>query len=133
MTTEQEQEVVEEPNALEASLWRILVDPLEPETKTKNGIEYAKGTIEEQTYLQYIGKVVSMGPLCFTKAHHFADLDGKMHRACEVGDWIVYGKNTGVQVYVKEGDYGIRRLRVINDDQVLCKVDDVDRLQIPLN
>ncbi len=119
-------------NALHATLWRILIDPLEVKSHTDSGFELPQATIDAQAYLQYVGKVVSMGPLCFTKSHHFADSDGKLNRPCEVGDWIVYGRHTGVEVYEKVGERGLRRLRVINDDQILCKVDDLDRMQIPL-
>lgn len=124
------------PLALQATLWRILIDPVEVKTHTTTplGVKIAltQETIDAQSYLQYIGEVVSIGPLCFTKAAHFADLDGNLNRPCEVGDMVIYGRHTGVEVYQTNKDGQIQRLRVINDDQILAKVDDLDRMQIPL-
>ena len=67
-----------------ASLWRIVVDPIEPETESESGFKYPQETIDAQNYLRYYGKVVSMGPLCFT-GDRFKDAEGNPVRACEVG------------------------------------------------
>lgn len=113
-----------------ASLWRILVDPIEIKTHTDGGFELPRQTIEAQEYLRYVGRVVDIGPLCFMKPD-FVGPDGAYVRPCEVGDWIVYGRHAGLEIFVQDGE-NIRRLRVINDDQVMTRVNDIDRVKIPL-
>ena len=124
MKTEELQKIVS------ASLYRIIVDPIEIEEYTEVGIKYAKETIEAQQYLRYYGQVISMGPLAYSD-DRFVDAEGFRHRGCEVGDWIVYGQHTGVDICVREGE-NVRRMRAINDDQVIAVIHDISQVKIPL-
>lgn len=113
-----------------AALWRIIVDPIEPETESEGGVKYTTETIESQKYLRYYGRVVDIGPLAFT-GERFRDSNGNQIRACEVGDWIVYGQHTGIDICIREGK-DVRRMRAINDDHVLAVIHDIEQVKIPL-
>ena len=122
------------PAPLRASLWRILIDPIEIKTHYEGGkIELPDSVVEAQQYLRYIGQVIDIGPLAFT-ADQFRDSHGTLIRPCEVGDWVVYGRNTGSEIYCQaEGQPDkVRNLRLINDDQVLAVATDIDKIKIPL-
>lgn len=119
---------------LRASLWRLLIDPVEIKTHYEGGqIELPNSVIEQQEYLRYIGQVVDIGPLAFT-TDQFRDQNGNLVQPCSVGDWIVYGRNTGAEVFCQvDGEPGmVRNLRLINDDQVLGLATDLDMIKIPL-
>ena len=113
-----------------ASLYRIIVDPIEVDEQSKGGLMYASETKENQKYLRYYGQVISMGPLVFSQ-DKFLDADGVRHRGCEVGDWIAYGQHTGIDICILEGE-DVLRLRTINDDQVLAVIHDISQVKIPL-
>jgi hypothetical protein len=122
------------PAPLRASLWRLLIDPVEIKTHYEGGqIELPDSVIEAQQYLRYIGQVIDIGPLAFT-ADQFRDHNGTLVQPCSVGDWIVYGRNTGADVFCQvDGDPGkVRSLRLINDDQVLGLAIDIEQIKIPL-
>lgn len=113
-----------------AAEYRIIVDPIEPETESEGGLKYTQETIDAQQYLRYYGQVVDIGPLCFSQ-EKFKLPDGTRIRGCEIGDWIVYGQHTGVDICVREGK-NVRRMRAINDDNVLAVIHDLDQIKIPL-
>ncbi|MCG7931964.1 MAG: co-chaperone GroES family protein [Candidatus Thiodiazotropha lotti] len=115
---------------VEASLWRILVDPIPVETE-RGGIALPKETQELQAYRRFVAQVVDIGPLAFT-GDRFKDEDGISHPACKVGDWIVMGRNNGIDITLTEGDEDVRTLKLINDDQVLGRVKDITRIYNPL-
>ncbi len=113
-----------------ASLYRIIIDPIEPETESEGGLKYTNETIQAQEYLRYYGQVVSIGPLAFSD-EKFVDVNGNRIRACEVGDWIVYGRHAGHDICVREGR-DVRRMRAINDDEVIAVIHDIEQVKIPL-
>jgi co-chaperonin GroES (HSP10) len=130
--TKTSREPVNVDGIISAGLWRILVDPVEVKTQSDQGIEFTKQLIEQQEYLRYVGQVVSIGPLAF-KDDRYKMQDGSyMPMPVKVGDWIVYGKHAGHEVFMQHGRNMVRRLRIINDDQFLCFVDDIDAMTIPL-
>ena len=118
---------------VKATLWRILIDPIEIQRYHEGGkIELPDSQIQAQEYLRYIGKVVDIGPLAFL-ADNFRDANGNLHRACEVGDWVIYGRHTGADIFVQGNEPGtIRSLRLVNDDQIMGIATDIDRVKIPL-
>lgn len=115
---------------VKASLWRILVDPIPIETE-RGGIALAPETMELQAYRRFVAQVVDIGPLAFA-GDRFRDDKGNVHPACEIGDWIVMGRNSGADITITEGENEVRTLKLINDDQVLGVVKDVSRMYTPL-
>ena len=117
---------------VKAVLWRIIVDPIEIKTKTDSGFDLPQSTIEAQEYLRYVGKVLDIGPLAFQQPQFF-DNKGDHHPPCKVGDWVIYGRHTGSEIFIKgTGTNYVQRLKTINDDQILSLVKDIDQVRIPL-
>ncbi len=111
--------------------WRILVDPVEIKRETESGIALPEESIRAQEHLRYIGTVVDVGLLAY-KHDKF-----KHHPAaaaipwCKVGDCVAFGKYAGQDVIVNEGD-GIRRLKIISDDEIIAVVTDPAAIVTPL-
>lgn len=113
---------------LRAVGWRMLVDPIGVKEESESGIKYPKEVIQAQEYLRYVGKVIDMGPLCF-KDSRFAGLD---EPPCKVGDWVVFARNSGSDVYINEGPHKVCQLKLINDDMIWGVAEDPKLFNIPL-
>ncbi len=70
---------------------RILVKPLEPETKTASGIFLPETSKEKPMQ----GKVVAIGP------GKLLDNGSRMQPSVRKGDTVVFGKYTGTEVEIK--------------------------------
>lgn len=96
--------------------WRILIEPIKVEERTRGGIVLPEQAQKAKEHLNYIGKVVAMGPLCY-RDPKFGD-GGPW---CKVGDWVAYGQYAGQTVLVRNraGD-GFVPMRLCNDDEILA-------------
>lgn len=110
-------------DAPQPQLWRILVRPKTPKRRSAGGIMLASQAQDAEAHLQYVGRVVAMGPLAGKSDRYAAD--GQSTYDVQVGDWIAYGRYAG-QRLVHRG----LRLLVINDDEVLCKVPAPEQLKV---
>lgn len=100
--------------------WRILVEPIKIEERSSGGIVLPESAVEAKEHLRYIGRVVSMGPLCYKHAKF--EGGGPW---CEVGDYIAYGAYAGQEVKVhNRSKTKYVALRLINDDEVLAVIND---------
>ena len=86
--------------------WRVLVQPIEIEEKTKGGIIVATGEAADRERLaNTTGTVIAIG----------ADCNGW----CKPGDRIVFGKYSGLMYVGKDG----KKYRIINDEDVVATLD----------
>lgn len=109
--------------------WRILVEPVEIKRETAGGILLAEEAVKAQEYLRYFGKVVEMGHLSFSedKFKHHPNAPAKPW--CSVGQFVAFGKYAGQEIIVNvDGEQ--KRLRLLNDDEVMAVVDDPTALVI---
>ena len=70
---------------------RILVKPIEPETKTASGLFLPESAKEKPMQ----GKVVALGP------GKLLDNGERVRPSVKVGDTVVYGKYSGTEVEIK--------------------------------
>ncbi len=101
----------------EAVGWRVLIEPIEVEEKTKGGLFLPEEAKKAKEYLRYIGRVVTMGPLCYKHAK----FEGG-EPWCQVGDWVAYGQYAGQEVVVRTEDGSRVKLKIVNDDEILSKI-----------
>ena len=78
--------------------WRLLVDPLKPKSVSDGGIILAEETQIAQVHLNYVGRVISLGPLCY-RHPKFGDTYAPW---CKAGDFIAYGQYAGQTITVKD-------------------------------
>jgi co-chaperonin GroES (HSP10) len=99
--------------------WRLLIQPVDPITETEGGLALAEETIRAQEYLRNHGVVLAVGPLAYSDTAKFGN------RAwCRTGDKVVFGRGAGVEVLLKNG----KSLRLMNDDEILGRVEDESQL-----
>lgn len=71
--------------------WKVLVMPLRPVTKVGSIImPYTRQEADE--YLNYVGRVVALGPLCY-KHSKYADMGMRSVDQPKRGDWVIYPVN----------------------------------------
>jgi len=97
--------------------WRILIEPIQIDDTTEGGIALPTSVIEAKEYLRYVGRVVAMGPLCYRHAKFVGGVDW-----CAVGDWVAYGQYAGQTINIRNKDGGLTELKLLNDDEVMCKL-----------
>lgn len=98
-------------------LWRVLICPVRPKQKTASGLVIAQSAQDAQKVLNYVGKVVALGPLAY------ADERFKGVTPPKIGDWVAYGRYAGMPMTYKGC-----RLLLVNDDEILCDVPDPEGL-----
>ena len=104
--------------------WRILVRPVKIEERTAGGIHLPDSVKQAKEHLRYIGQVVSMGTLCY---QHAKFEGGKPW--CQVGDYIAFGQYAGQEILANTAE-GVEKLRLINDDEVLCTLDSLEAVTV---
>lgn len=102
--------------------WRILIEPIKIEATTASGIALPQESVQAKEHLRYIGKVVSMGDLCYQHAK-FMGADKAALKWCKVGDFVAYGAYAGQEIQVRNRTRdGLVTLKLINDDEILAVV-----------
>jgi co-chaperonin GroES (HSP10) len=99
--------------------WRMLVMPVKPRKISKGGIVIPEEAQTNATYLNYVGKVIAMGPLAY-KSDRFAGVDPP-----KPGDFVIYGRYAGQPL-----DHRGTKLLIVNDDEILARVTDPESLKI---
>lgn len=112
-----------------AAGWRILVEPVEIKRTTAGGIELPPEAIRAQEFLRYFGKVVDVGTLAYHDEKFKEHANREPQAWCKVGDHIAFGRHAGQEIGVKVGGE-LKKLRLLNDDDVLAVIDDPAALQV---
>jgi co-chaperonin GroES (HSP10) len=104
--------------------WRVLIEPVKVEEKTKGGIVLAHDTVKAKEHLRYLGRVVAMGSLCYS--------DERFHgeRWCDVGDYVAYGQYAGQEVVIRDTEAAPVKLRLVNDDEILARIPEPEAVLI---
>jgi len=111
--------------------WRMLIEPIRVEERTKGGLYLPDQAKQAKEYLRYIGYVRAQGELCY-RHHKFADPATGLLGApwCAVGQWIVFNQHEGQEVQVRGPNGKPIKLRLINDDAVLAVAPNPEALLI---
>lgn len=98
--------------------WRIMIEDHRPADETDGGIILPDESKSHAAYLNYVGKVIELGPECYK---HPKFQGGEPW--CKEGDYIVFGRYAGQRIKFKGADTGYR---FVNDDEVLAVISDPD-------
>lgn len=93
--------------------WKVLVMPMRPATISKGGILIPQVRQDTDQYLNYIGRVVALGPLAY-KHPKWAGMGLQPGDAPKRGDWVIYP----IYQYARI-DFRGRKLILLNDDSFL--------------
>ena len=87
--------------------------PYKGTDKTKGGLYLTDKAVEEQQLTTNVGLILSMGEDAYADKNKFPN--GPW---CKKGDWIIFARYAGSRVKIDGGE-----IRILNDDEVLAKVD----------
>tara|TARA_R110000744_G_C19004604_1_gene522229 strand:- start:83 stop:505 length:423 start_codon:yes stop_codon:yes gene_type:complete len=93
--------------------FNVLIRPVSIKAKTKGGILLPDSTRDDMAYLTTVGRVLAIGELAYKDNDKFPT-----GAWCKKGDYVCYGKYTGVKMMYK----GVK-LILLFDDQILLKVE----------
>lgn len=96
--------------------WKVLVMPMRRETVSRGGILIPQVVQDTDMYLNYIGRIVALGPLAFKHAK-YADMGLRPEDQYKRGDWVVYP----IYQYARI-DFKGTKLILLNDDSFLGRV-----------
>lgn len=109
--------------------WRILIAPIKVQEKTSGGIILTSSEVEGQKHMRFVGKIVAMGPLCYTRDDHKEDPRASVKPWCKVGDIISTSQYAGATLPCKHNGEEFY-LRVVNDEEIVTRIPDVSVLNI---
>ena len=99
--------------------WTLLVRPYPlAMDEQKTTLIIPDSEMEFMSYVTNIGRVVSVGPCCWTRPEH-RDSEGTRFDWLKVGDFVSYPKNTGAKRTFKGVSYVL-----LVDDEVVEKLPD---------
>ncbi len=91
--------------------WTVLIRPYSVKDKTSGGIIMANNEIDFMNYVTNIGRIVAIGPCCWSQPHH-KSTEGKTFQWAKVGDFVSFPKNVGARRKFK----GVSYVMVIDDE-----------------
>lgn len=105
--------------------WKIILAPIKVEDTTDGGIIITQETQKLQESVRFIGKVLAMGPLCYSQDRFKVHPNANPEVPCKPGDIVITGQYSGIKVPCVDGAGGMFDLRVVNDDEIVAVVNDV--------
>lgn len=129
MTTTFEGELIPQEKLPVAMGWRVLIAPIRIQEKTAGGIIIPGQEIEAAKRLRFVGRVLAMGPLCFTRDEHREHKDAPIKPWYNIGDIVSTSQYAGSELpcnFDGERFY----LRMINDEEVVSIIPDISILDI---
>lgn len=99
--------------------WRILLMPVRAKTTSAGGIAIPEEAQRNSDHLNYIAKVIALGPLAY-KADRLKGIDPP-----KVGSYIVMARYAGQSLEHR----GVK-LRLLNDDEILARVNNPEALRV---
>jgi co-chaperonin GroES (HSP10) len=100
--------------------WRLLVKPRQPKRKTSGGILLPEEAVKAQKLTENLAQVIAVGPLAYQDDKFREHPKAPRHRDCEVGDWVLFNRHSGLTVDIRGDDGESVRYKFINDDDVIA-------------
>jgi co-chaperonin GroES (HSP10) len=107
------------------TFWRMVIMPLKPKEVSKGGIVLAPSNQEAQAILNFMGRVVAVGPLAGVHERLGGDGEKAGEGFPKVGDYVIYGRYAGQPMIFRN-----QKLLIINDDEILGTVPNPDLLKV---
>lgn len=104
--------------------WRMLVMPTRPREVSKGGIVLALANQEAQEILNFIGKVIAVGPMAGKHERLGGTGTEPGPDFPKVGEYVAFGRYAGQKLSHR----GVKIL-LINDDEILAVVPNPETLQ----
>jgi co-chaperonin GroES (HSP10) len=115
-TNDETKTLPDEKDLIEPFGWKILVMPMRPRSVTKGGILIPQTRQDTDQYLNYVGRIAALGPLCW-KLPRYGAMGMTDEHKWKRGDWIIYP----IYQYARI-DFKGTKLILLNDDSGLARV-----------
>lgn len=112
----------------EALTWRILVLPPAVPEKTESGIHLVTNTVSGMKAMRRVGCVVAKGPLAFSQARGFPD----GYDPVEVGDWVGFHENAGIDLWVNGEDGNLVLIKALSEGDLVTKLKNPENFMVVL-
>ena len=90
--------------------------PYQGATKTTGGLHIPDEVRDREAVATVVAYVLKLGPLAYDDPSKFGT---QADPWCKEGDWVLITRYAGSRIRIDGGE-----LRIINDDEILAKVDD---------
>lgn len=114
--------------------WRILVMEQRAPESSKGGIAFADESKQFHDALNFIGRVIAIGPTAYrNKKFMVVNDDNRMvlpEPWVGLGDWVTYRKYTGQPVKIANGHDDMWTFRMVEDEWVDAVVPSPDGIQV---
>lgn len=94
--------------------WRVIILPMKPKEVSKGGIVLARANQEAQEILNFMGKVVALGPQAGVHERLGGDGKNPSNDFPKIGDFVIFGRYAGQRLMYKG-----TKLLLLNDDELL--------------
>lgn len=101
------------------TLWRVVIMPVQPPKMSKGGLALPDMVKDAEEHLNYIGRVVAIGPM----AGRDAKFQGTL--TLEVGGWVLFKRYQGMNIHFKG-----TKLCIINDDQIVATIESPEGFRV---
>lgn len=110
--------------------WRIVLGPIRINNISSGGVIMSSDNVKEDETQRFIAKVLKMGPLCYRSDKFKEHPNAQATAWCKVGDIVSIGQYTGSTLPCIDEDGRPYKLKVVNDDEINCVVEDASILDI---
>lgn len=115
-TNDEQKGMPDEGAVIQPFAWKILIMPMRQRAISTGGIIIPQTRQEVDAYLNYIGRVVALGPAAY-KHPKWAAMGAKLEDMPQRGDWVVYPISQYQRI-----DFKGTKLILLNDDSFLARV-----------
>ena len=91
--------------------WRILVLPPAIPAETEGGIALVDGTRAGMRAMDRVGMVIAIGPLAWSEKRGYP----KGYREREIGDWVGFSENAGVDHWINDEDGNLVKIKSLQE------------------
>jgi co-chaperonin GroES (HSP10) len=96
--------------------WSVLVLPVAAPTETEGGIALAPDSIRHMGLGRQTGVVLAMGKMAFSERRGYQPGDDRV----EVGDWVHFHENAGMDTLMKGADGQMVKIKYIPDRDLMA-------------
>jgi co-chaperonin GroES (HSP10) len=106
-------------------LWRVLIEVIEPRSRTEGGIELPESVKDAESTLTCMGTVLELGTFAYqSKTSAGLNLADEIHKP-KVGDVVLFETYAGQVVSLVSG----RTLKLLNETEILAIVRDKSQIR----
>ena len=122
-------EQIPQEQLIKAAGWRIAIAPIHISKQTSSGIHLPNDVVKGAEHMRFVGKVISMGPLCYKHDKFKEHPSAAAVPWCKLGDIVSTSQYAGTTVPCKHGGKEFS-IRMVNDEEIVSIIPDISILNV---